>query len=147
MDEKRKTLLVYSIETKHINYGEYILRGNAYQLMDQTDKAVEDFDKAIQMEPDNIDAYLMRGCAYKDTGQNDRFIKDFNKVIQLNPNHIDAYFDTICVLSIKNNIEEACKWLKKIIDTGFCEWENIKKDKRLDNIRRTSCYKEIMTGK
>ena len=55
------------------------------------DRAIEDFNKAIQLNPDHALAYANRGVAYYYKGDYDCAIEDFNKVIQLNPDYALAY--------------------------------------------------------
>ena len=44
-------------------------------------------------------------------------------------------------------IEEALDWLKKAIDKGFKDWEFLRTDIDLENIRETSYFKELMVSK
>src|SRR5262245_51729587 len=55
------------------------------------DRALADFDKAIQLKPDYADAYNNRGEAYLDKGDKERAFADFDKAIQLKPDYADAY--------------------------------------------------------
>jgi hypothetical protein len=41
-------------------------------------------------------------------------------------------------------VDKSIKWLKKAIDKGYANWENIKKDGDLDNIRDDKAYKELI---
>ncbi len=55
-------------------------------------KAMADFDKAIEDDPNNADAYYARGFAFLSHG--DAMLKavaDFNKAIELNPKYASAY--------------------------------------------------------
>jgi tetratricopeptide (TPR) repeat protein len=45
--------------------------------------AMEDYNKAIQLNPNDAEAYYNRGNAYVAKGQYDRAIEDYNKAIQL----------------------------------------------------------------
>ena len=56
------------------------------------DRAIEDFNKAIDLKPDYAKAYYNRGIAYGDKGDFDRAIEDFNKAIDLNPDYAKAYY-------------------------------------------------------
>jgi hypothetical protein len=48
----------------------------------------------------------------------------------------------------QNKIKEAVDWLKKAVKHGFRDWEILKKDKELKNIRGFSYFKELtMTSK
>ena len=71
----------------------YLLRGFVYQLQKEYDCAIEDFTKAIELNPNYADAYYNRGLAYQSKGEVDRTIEDFTKAIELNPNYADAYYN------------------------------------------------------
>ena len=70
----------------------YYVRGTAYLDKDNYDRAIAEFDKAIQLEPDFADAYFMRGIAYLDKDNHDRAIVEFDKAIQLGLDYGEAYF-------------------------------------------------------
>jgi tetratricopeptide (TPR) repeat protein len=60
-----------------------VIRGIAYGMKGSTDRAIADFDKAIQLQPDFADAYFNRGLAYYYKGEYDCAIADFKKVLEL----------------------------------------------------------------
>jgi tetratricopeptide (TPR) repeat protein len=66
-------------------------RGLAYGRKRQYDRAIQDFDQAIRLNPNNAIAFSNRGAAYASKGQYDRAIQDFDQAIRLNPNNADAF--------------------------------------------------------
>jgi tetratricopeptide (TPR) repeat protein len=66
-------------------------RGLAYLLKDQYDRAIEDFDQAIRINPTYALAFVSRGGAYSAKGQYDRAIEDFDQAIRINPNYALAF--------------------------------------------------------
>jgi tetratricopeptide (TPR) repeat protein len=66
--------------------------------MTEEKKAIADFNKAIELEPDFVQAYLSRGRTFasnidealRDFSE-EKAEADFNKVIELNPNHSQSY--------------------------------------------------------
>ena len=42
--------------------------------------------------------------------------------------------------------EESIEWLQRAIDSGYSNWESIKNDSDLENIRDTDAYKELVKG-
>ncbi|MGB6873762.1 MAG: tetratricopeptide repeat protein [Dehalococcoidia bacterium] len=52
-----------------------------------------EFNKAIELNPDNADAYYKRGDAYSEIGDYDKAIADYNEAIELNPSDALAYFN------------------------------------------------------
>jgi lipoprotein NlpI len=71
----------------------YNNRGNAYNDKGDNDRAIADYDQAIQLDPQYAFAYHDRGNAYHDKGDNDRAIADYNQAIQLDLKDAVAYFD------------------------------------------------------
>ena len=55
------------------------------------DKAIEDYTKAIELNPQHANAYHNRGLAWSKKGDRDKAIEDYNKAIELNPQYADAY--------------------------------------------------------
>ena len=54
-------------------------------IFHQSQRAIEDYDKAIQLDPDDAWAYSGRGYAYRALGLHQRAIQDYDKAIQLQP--------------------------------------------------------------
>lgn len=55
--------------------------------------AIQDFDKAIELNPDYTTAYNNRGFAYYKLGKYDLAIQDFDTVIELDPDYTTAYIN------------------------------------------------------
>lgn len=66
-------------------------RGRAYSRMQEYDRAVQDFDEAIRLDPDFLNAFFQRGDAYLARQDYDRAIRDYDAVIQLDPNDAIAF--------------------------------------------------------
>ena len=73
--------------------GVYLNRGLAYKHKDEVDRAIEDYNKAIQLNPNFAEAYNNRGNAYKHKNDYERAIGDYDKVIELKPDYVDAYYN------------------------------------------------------
>ncbi len=54
-------------------------------LKKEVNKAIQDYNKAIQLDPDCLEAYFLRGQAYERKGEYDKAIQNLNKVIELKP--------------------------------------------------------------
>ena len=69
----------------------YNNRGLAYDSKGDYDRALEDFSKAIELEPDYADSYNNCGVIYSRKGDYDRALEDFSKAIELEPDYANAY--------------------------------------------------------
>ena len=58
-------------------------RGNAYTTKGEYDRAVQDYDESIKLNPNYARAFNNRGVAYQKKGEYDRAIKDFDECIKL----------------------------------------------------------------
>ena len=54
-------------------------------------RAVEDFDKVLALQPENVDALIARGNAYSQLGDNGRALADLDRAVQLAPDNAQAY--------------------------------------------------------
>jgi tetratricopeptide (TPR) repeat protein len=66
-------------------------RGNAYLRKREYDRAIQDDDEAIRLDPSNALALNSRGIAHKDKGEYDRAIQDYDEAIRLNPSYASAF--------------------------------------------------------
>ncbi|MDR1112987.1 MAG: tetratricopeptide repeat protein [Bacteroidales bacterium] len=78
-------------EEKRKRAAELLIQGNAYYAKGDYDKAIEDYSKAIDLMPDDVEAYNYRGNAYALKCDYDKAIEDFSKAIELKPNDAEAY--------------------------------------------------------
>tara|TARA_B100001971_G_C17701519_1_gene291915 strand:+ start:175 stop:504 length:330 start_codon:yes stop_codon:yes gene_type:complete len=62
---------------------EHYNRGQDYLLAEQFDETVDEFPKAIELDPNNAWAYGRRDFTYNKKGEYDRTITDLTKAIEL----------------------------------------------------------------
>src|SRR5260370_8214037 len=60
-------------------------RGGAYVLKGQYDRAIQDYDQAIKLNPKFANAFTNRGGAYFSNGQYNRPIQDYDQPLNLTP--------------------------------------------------------------
>ena len=71
----------------------YWSRGWAYIKIGQFLLALTDFNKAIQIDPNEADLYSNRGYIYLRLEQHQNAINDYTKVIELDPDFAMAYYN------------------------------------------------------
>ena len=70
----------------------YVNRGSAYNDSGQFDKAIENFNAAMAINPSYFMAYYNRGITYTNKGALDLALPDLNKAISLEPAAAAAYY-------------------------------------------------------
>ena len=91
--------------------------------------------------------YNNRGFAFLLLGELEKAEKDIRMSLELNKNNIYALNSMAELNSVKNNPEEACRWLKLAVQKGYNNWNYLKTSKTYDNIRNSKCFREIIPRK
>lgn len=77
----------------------YIVIGRVLSLSGDISRALINFDKAIEISPDDGGAYWWRGRFWRDSGLDfDNALNDFNKAIELDPAVVSIYLDRAILL-------------------------------------------------
>ncbi len=82
-------------------------RGYAYDEKGDLDRAIADYDQAIQLNPKDALAFNNRGWAYERKGDHDRAIADFDHAIRLNPKDAIAFNVRGIAYRAKNDLDRA----------------------------------------
>ncbi|MBN3910667.1 MAG: tetratricopeptide repeat protein [Nostoc sp. NMS1] len=93
--ERYQEALEYSnkfIDTKKYAIG-YILRGLIYLKLKEYDKVVANFNRAIELKPNNPNYYLARGDFYEIRKENQKAFADYNQAIKLQPTNPELYIN------------------------------------------------------
>lgn len=105
----------YNEAVKGLSATDWFENGNVYFDKKQYDRAIADYSKAIQLDPNDAMAYYNRGIAYYFKGQYDRAIADYNKGIALDPNNAIAYNYRGIAYDFKGQYDKAFKDYNKAI--------------------------------
>ena len=71
-------------------YNFYWILGDCWTASTKV-KAIDDYNKVIELNPNDATAYHDRGLAYKRKGKHDKAIQDFNKTIEIK-DFAEAYY-------------------------------------------------------
>lgn len=119
---------VISAQTESKEARSYDERGLIFLRQLELDKAILNFSKAIELDPNFSEAYLSRGYVYemkgrdqyetrgrgyKDKGFFDKAIEDYSKTLELDPNLPDALlYLGLCYIE-KSDLKRASEMLEK----------------------------------
>ena len=72
-------------------------------------KAVEDYDRAIKLDPKFVEAYYNRGLSERDLRQFDKAMSDFSEAVRLDPQFARAYVTRAALFVRRGSIAKAAK--------------------------------------
>ena len=94
----------------------YLNRGvTKYTLAKDYEGSIEDYNKAIEINPNYFKAFRERGISKSANGDYEGSIKDFNKAIEINPNYAFSYASRGVAQGRSGNFIEANEDLEKAI--------------------------------
>ena len=70
---------------------QYSKQGLAYAAKGEYDRAIQDYNQALQRDPNYAAAYNNRGIAWAVKGDYDQAIRDYDQAIRLNPGLVATY--------------------------------------------------------
>jgi len=91
------------------------LRGQAYDLLGNYDKAISDLSQYIGADPSNPSGYLLRADAHTFHGRHERAIEDYSNSIRLDPSSTEAYLGRGIAYAAIERYEEAIRDFKRAL--------------------------------
>lgn len=144
-DNKRAIEVCTELVTKVEDpYEAYALRGYAKAMNGNFDDAMKDIDKALEINPNYGRGRHYKAFTYKLFKKNDKALEWFIKSVEAEE-YSWSYFGAACLYSVKNDKENAIKYLKKAVEL---EPDAIKSRSKTEddfkNIKNSKEYKELM---
>ncbi|MGM0498326.1 MAG: tetratricopeptide repeat protein [Bacteroidota bacterium] len=95
-----------------------VTKGAAYQKLGNTEKAMINYSKALEINSDNPNIFVYRGYLYYKKEQYKDAIEDFEKVLDLDPNNHYALYNIGMSEFKLGNKSEACDAFHKACELG-----------------------------
>ncbi len=126
------------------NTGDYIKLGDIYFSSGDRTMAVASYEKAVLIEPENVQALNRLAVVYSGWEENEKALDAMMRILKAQPGIVSMYYNIACMYAKQDMVNESIGWLKLAIKKGFHDWDLIKKDPDLANIRNTSYINEFM---
>ena len=94
----------------------HLNRAIFFQQSGEWEKALQNYTKAAELNPDNPDIYNNKGVIYKELGQYDQAIEEFLRAVYLKPDYGKAYNNIGVVYYLKKNYNGAIQNYQKAIE-------------------------------
>ena len=95
------------------DYAFYYIAGTACMAAQDFEGSIKYIEKAIELDPKNVQLYNNLGTAYLTTGKFDQAIEIYKKSIEIEPSDSLAYFNIASILQMKDDHEKACEYFEK----------------------------------
>lgn len=90
--------------------------GDVYARQGDLGKAVEEFKKAIEINPNYADAYHNLGNTYQQMGQIDAAVENYQKALSINPNLWQSYQNMAAISFNQGEFQKALENIKKALE-------------------------------
>jgi tetratricopeptide (TPR) repeat protein len=124
----------------HTKFGDILRKQGEY------DEAVANYRKAISIQPKYIQAMYGLVIVYSSSQEYAKALDVLQHIRQIQPGNSEVYYNIACIYAKQNMTNESISWLKQAIEKGFNNWDLIKKDPDLNNIRNMAYVNELMKG-
>jgi tetratricopeptide (TPR) repeat protein len=136
-----------ALEADPNNAGIYVKLGDMYRSRGGTGEAIEYYRGALEVDEGYLPALSRLAVVYGVRGEEEKALEVLKKVVELRPDSAGAYYNIACIYSRQGDVDESVLWLKGAVERGFDDWELLKTDKDLDNIRGSEYCRELMEGR
>ncbi|CAD5951673.1 Translocon at the outer membrane of chloroplasts 64 [Planktothrix agardhii] len=105
-DDLRAKLDALNNAKNHL-FEQYFNQGITLVNQENYQQAIEQFTRALTLNPNHADAYVWRGYVYHCLNKYQEVIDNCNQAIRLNPNHANAYGNRANAYNYLKNYEQA----------------------------------------
>jgi len=138
----KKTVRQLQIDPEHSNLNIHL--GILLQKRGKPELAIPRYKVALNSKPEDFSALSNLAGANTAIKRYDTAIDIYQQLTRLYPEKSDAYYNLACLHSIRNRIPEAIVNLKKAIQNGYDNYQHIRLDHDLDNIRKTPFFMDLL---
>ncbi|KJU82754.1 hypothetical protein MBAV_005052 [Candidatus Magnetobacterium bavaricum] len=123
-------------------------KGNNAAFEESMNNAINEYTKAIEIDSADDQtigkAYEHRGTAYMVLKKRNKALEDLKKAAELLPDNSSVYYNLTCLYSLENKIDLALDSLDKALENGFKEYNLLREDSELKNLRKSPEYKTVL---
>jgi tetratricopeptide (TPR) repeat protein len=95
---------------------EYFNEGLLQSKRENYTKAIENFDKALDIDPNNALALNKKGLALYNLSKYQEAITWFDKVLEIDPGHVNALYNKGLALGSLSKFQAAITWFDKVLE-------------------------------
>lgn len=119
--------------------------GDIYRQIGRYDEAAESYSRALSVQPEFMQAMFGLVIVSTERKEYAQALQMLQSMKDIQPDNADIYYNISCLYAKQNMVDQSVDWLKQSIDKGFRNWELIRNDPDLRNIRDIPYVKGLMS--
>jgi tetratricopeptide (TPR) repeat protein len=108
------------------------------------DTAIKEFSAAIEQYPKYVMAYNDRAATFIRQKKFDEAKNDLDKALTIDPHNPATYYNTAALYAIQKQSSPALEYLDKALVLGFKDYDLLRTDPDLNNIRKLPEFRKIL---
>ncbi len=108
------------------------------------DFEIEFYEKLLENNPDEISTLIPLGDVYTQRGLYEKGLAIDKRLVNLRPKEPVFYYNLACSFSLLGKKKEAIQAIKRAFELGYRDFEQIKLDGDLDNIRYDNRFRALL---
>jgi len=129
------------------NVALYLELGKLFKKRGDLDKALGYYRQAASLAPDAIESWNELGVIYALKGDYQRARSCFKVSVRRKPEAAETYYYIAGTYARQGRTGEAVDWLRQAVARGYRNWNLIKTDRNLENIRDTAYYHNLIVNR
>jgi uncharacterized protein (TIGR03067 family) len=131
-------------DVEDVDVEELMAEGRKYIQEQDYKAAAEEFQKAVDEDPEYGTAWQLLGYSLHLDGDLDKAIEAHKKAAEFDESKQLGLYNLGCAYSLKNDPDKAFEYLNKAVAAGFKQMDYFDNDKDLDNIRKDARFAKVV---
>lgn len=102
------------------------------------------YEKLLTAYPDFVDAMVPLGNAYTQRGLHEKGLAVDLRLIQLRGDDSLTWYNLACTYALLKRIDESLSALRRAVELGYTDFDYVRKDPDLANLRQTPKFREFL---
>jgi tetratricopeptide (TPR) repeat protein len=120
-----------------------IAKQNPTAADENYENALKEFSRAIEKYPNYFEAYGNRAVVYMQQKKYNKAMDDLKKAESIKPDDKNINYNFVALYSLQNQIDRAIDSLDKTLSLGFSDYDALRKDPDLNNVRKSPEFRKI----
>ncbi len=122
----------------------YYILGVLYGQKGDLRQSSEKYQRALSYHPEFAQAQFDLAFIYSLLGEYENALNSYKRALEIQSDLVWAYYNVSAILAVQNRVDESIIWLGKAVKKGFNDWNYLKNDDKMKNIKEMPFYKNLL---